>query len=136
VNEREYGAQIYSYDGKYHYGTIQTGTTVKESKDGQASVQLYSKEALAGIPKGAKLVGDFHTHPAKAAAGLSGEDMLGISKMRYNGTHGRTFNGFKVDSGYQGYVWKAGDSAILNYKYPGKVTEIYNPDNVKYGWVQ
>lgn len=136
VNTREYGAILYQSEGSYHYGEIQRGTTVQESKDGRAGVALYSDDAAKGIPKGSTLVGDFHTHPSASAPGVSGKDLMGVALMRSLASRGVAFDGYEVNLQYQGYNWRAGDGAILNYKYPGKVTPIFNADNAKYRWVQ
>ena len=100
----EYLAFIYR-----HEGTIGSAVTRSRqcSKSGKCVVESAAASVL--IPQGAKVLGEWHTHPhTRGSSNLSAEDVSGA----HNNSHIRCYSAYYSKPTGEIYAWDSGQTSV------------------------
>jgi hypothetical protein len=102
--DREYFGFVYRYEGKIESATAR-GTPCHSGQP----CEVKTARAAAKIPKGAKVLGEWHTHPREFAADtLSLADVRGANDNR----HIRCYRAFFSTSKGHIFTWDANATAV------------------------
>jgi len=103
--DREYFGFIYR-----HEGVIASAVSRGGKCRGTQSCGVRTRAAAALIPKGARVLGEWHTHPrAMSAQNLSPEDVRGA----YNNRHFHCYRAFYSESDGDIHSWNPHESSVL-----------------------
>lgn len=103
--EHEYFGYIYRVDGAIH-SAVTRGANCRWTHD---ICEVSTRAAAARIPAGAKVLGEWHTHPRiNAAAGLSDADVHGANDNR----HIRCYHAFYSTADGDMLSWDPDERAV------------------------
>lgn len=103
--DREYFGFVYRYQGKIESATVR-GSRCNSGR----SCEVRTARAATKIPKGAKVLGEWHTHPRELGAeSLSPEDVGGANANR----HVRCYRAFFSTSRGRILTWDTNATAVM-----------------------
>ena len=101
--EHEYFGFIYRVNGQ-----IATAITRSSKCPMSGNCILRTATAAKLIPSGAKVLGEWHTHPHRGSQSLSQLDVRGA----YNNRHIRCYTAYFSSPSGEIYVWNANDASV------------------------
>jgi hypothetical protein len=99
----EYFGFIYLHDGVLGSAVTRSRVCAKADK-----CPVDSKEAIRSIPRSAKLLGEWHTHPHHGSRSLSADDVRGA----YNNRHISCYFAFYSTPSGAIYAWNANQISV------------------------
>lgn len=98
----EYFGFVYRHDG------VLASAVTRSRPCHAAKCVVDSAEALRSMPRSAKVLGEWHTHPHGGSPGLSKEDVRGA----YNNRHIRCYQAFYSTPGGAIYTWSPNQMSV------------------------
>jgi RHS repeat-associated protein len=146
MKHNEYGFFVYQAEDGIHISQIVQGPSNLlpdgTLQRGGVNVDI----AFSGIPRGAKMLADCHTHPTASwvkgeKLKPSDEDFLRVKLFRYYAHHpgkqSSIYAGYQFSSSTKGYIWRYESSSVVQYygkPWPDTINAYYGEMTLPKGW--